>query len=154
VEAATSLALLGDKTGVPVLIAALQEDLLTGAPITAASYLATLGDPRGYKVVLEALQSKLAGVRLSAAIALKSFLPYHGKRVGKQTVDLFVVLKEALKDADPLVRRELLYKLAMLDDRRSFPLLSEISHSDADEGIRETARQLSSSYPGVSESKQ
>lgn len=154
VEAAMSLNLLGDKTGVPVLITALEEDLSTGAPITAASYLAALGDPRGYKVVLEALQSKLAGIRLSAAVALKSFFPYRGKRVGKQTVDLFLVLKEALKDADPLVRRELLYELAMLDDPRSSSLLLEISHSDADGGIRETAQLLSSSYPRVSESKQ
>jgi HEAT repeat protein len=153
VEAAMSLALLGDKTGVPVLIAALEEDLLTGAPITAASYLAALGDPRGYKVVLEALQSKLAGVRLNGAIALKSFVPYHGKEAGGEKIDLLAILKKELNDPDPMVRQELLYKLAMIDEKNGTDILSRIARSDSDEHVRQTAQQLLSAKSEIGQSK-
>lgn len=153
VEAAMSLALLGDRSGMPVLIEALDGDLLAGAPITAASYLAALGDPRGYNVMLKALRSELAGTRLTAALALTNFLPYHGKRIEGRKVDIFVTLKKALKDADPLVRRELLYKVAMLDDPRAPALLSMISRSDTDERVRQTAQQLLSSKSGTIDTK-
>lgn len=153
VEAAMSLALLGDKTGVPVLIAALEEDLLTGAPITAASYLAALGNPRGYKVVLRALQSKLAGIRLNAAVALKSFIPYHGKIAEGQKLDLFSVVERALKDPEAMVRQELLHKLAMIDDKNGAALLSRIAQSDSDKRVRQTAQQLLSANSDTRDSK-
>src|SRR4030042_827392 len=64
VEAAMSLVLLKDTSGIPVLVEILDADILTGAPITAAGYLADLGDPRGYNVVLKALNSEFTGNRL------------------------------------------------------------------------------------------
>lgn len=146
VEAAMSLALLGDKSGIPVLIEALHGELLTGAPLTAASYLAELDDERGHKVVLKALSSDLAGIRLMAAVALKSFISLHGKQI-----DLYDVLCKAVKDPDPAVRRELLYRVAALDDPRASDLLSSVMNSDDDEFVRQTAEQLltpTSDIPG------
>jgi HEAT repeat protein len=153
VEAAMSLCLLGDRSGVPVLIQVLDEDLLTGAPLTAARYLAALGHPRGYRVVLKALNSNLAGIRLAAAVALKDFLPYHDKESEGQQIDLLDTLSKALKDSDPLVRRELLYKVAMLDDSRASALLSRICRSDSDESVRQTAQQLLSARSGTKKAK-
>lgn len=142
VEAAMSLTLMDDRSGLPILIEALDEDLLTGAPTIAAGHLASLGDPRGYPVVLQALKADLAGIRLSAAVALKSFLYYHNKMINDNRLDLFVTLKETLNDPEPLVRRELLYKLAALDDPRASEHLLAISRSDSDEDVRQTAAQL------------
>lgn len=137
-----SLALLGDKTGIPFLVKALDGDLLTGAPVTAARYLAGLDEPRGFPVILKALNSKLAGIRLAAAVALRDFLKYHGQKVGGQTFDLVAILEKTLQDPEPLVRRELLYKLAMLDTPGAGALLQEFSQSDTDEGVRQTAGQI------------
>jgi HEAT repeat protein len=116
VEAAMSLYLLGDQSGIPALIAILDGDLLTGAPITAASYLAVTGDPRGYKTVLKALSSNFAGNRLMAAVALKNFIPCHDKRLAVNKLELYNAVEKALKDSNPLVRRELLYILSKLDE--------------------------------------
>lgn len=148
VEAAMSLALLGDRSGVPVLVEALDEEFLTTAPVSAASYLAALGDPRGYQTVLKGLHSDLAGIRLAAATALKSFLPYQGRDIDGQPVDLFATVKEVLEDPDPLVRRELLHQVSMLDDPRVSPLLSRVCESDTDEQVRRTAQELLSVRSG------
>jgi HEAT repeat protein len=120
VEAAMSLYLLGDHSGIPALMAILDGDLLTGAPITAASYLAVTGDPRGYKNVLKALSSNFAGNRLMAAVALKSFLLCHDTMPGVNRLELYNVVEEALKDSNPLVRRELLYILSELDEKKPY----------------------------------
>ena len=148
VEAAMSLALLGDRSGISVLAEAVNDELVTTAPITAASYLAVLGDPRGYKTVLKALNSNLTGIRLAAAVALKNFLPYKGKEIDGRKMNLFATLKKALNDPDSMVRRELLYKVAMLDDPRGSALLSKICDSDSDERVRQTAQYLLSSRSG------
>jgi HEAT repeat protein len=142
VEAAMSLALLGDRSGLPVLIEALSEEFITSAPITAAGYLAVLGDPRGYTTILKGLRSELAGIRLGAAVALKSFLPYQGGVIDGQRIDLLATLETSLDDSDPLVRRELLHKVALLDDAGALPLLSRIAESDPDDRLRQVAREL------------
>lgn len=148
VEVAMSLALLGDKSGLPALIQLLDEPLVTGSPVTAASYLADLGDRRGYRIVLKALVSELAGIRLSAAVALKSFLPYHGTVINGERIDLVATIERALEDNDPLVRRELLHKLAQLNDPRVLPILSRVHDSDTDESVRRIAQALLSRKPG------
>lgn len=151
VEAAMSLTLLKDNSGIPVLIEILDGDVLTGAPVTAAGYLADLGDPRGYRVVLNELGSRFTGNRLMAAAALKSFLQYHGKVINGQKVDLFPVLKKAFNDPETTVRFEILYKLAKLNDPRVPALLSEISRSDSDESVRQIAKKLLSSISNTPE---
>jgi len=146
VEAAMSLALLGNKSGIPVLIEALEESRFIGAAVTAAGYLATLGDPHGYYVVLKALRSKLTSTRLMAAVILRDFMVYHRQKVGGHKLDLFLTVKKALKDREPLVRRELLYTLAALDDKRINALMSMVHWSDSNERVRQTAVQIMQSY--------
>jgi HEAT repeat protein len=142
VEAAMSLYLLGDKSGIPALIEILDSDLIAGTPVTAARYLANIGDPRGFKIVLKALRSDLDGTRLMAAVALKSFVPYHDKEIDGHKVDLLLVIRKALKYPNSLVRRQLLFTLAKLDDHRSKLILSSIARSDRNARVRLKARQL------------
>jgi HEAT repeat protein len=142
VEAAMSLALLQEGSGIPALIDLLDGDILTGAPITAAGYLADLGDPRGFPVILKALNSEFTGNRLIAAVKIKYFLQYHNQMINGVKTDLFPIIKTALSDPDPKVRRELLYKLARLHDPRSSFLLSAVSLSDTNEEVRHLARRL------------
>jgi HEAT repeat protein len=150
VEAAMSLYLLGDRSGMPVLIKTMDGDLLTGAPLTSAKYLALSGDPRGYTIVLRALRSDLDGTRLSAATALKSFIPFQGNKISGKKVDLFDVVRKTYKDSNPLVRRELLYILSKLNKQTSSALLSAISRSDKDQDIRRRAHRYLSSLPAGS----
>lgn len=153
VEVAMSLELLGDGSGIPALVEILREGLFTSAPVTAARYLADLGDPRGYKTVLKALSSELVGIRLGAAVALKSFLSYHGRVLDDQKVDLLAVLEESLGDPDPLVRRELLHKVALLDDAGASALISRIADSDTDERVRQLAQELQRPRSGAPHSQ-
>jgi HEAT repeat protein len=147
VEAAMSLCLLGDLSGMPVLTAALDEDLLTGAPTTAAGYLAARGDPAGWKIILKAFGSPLAGIRLNAAVALKSFLPYHAQIINGEKIDIAGLVDRTMVDSDALVRREIIYKLAGLEDERSVPILKRVAKTDGDESIRAAAQQLLAGRP-------
>lgn len=144
VEAAMALVLLGDASGQIALIGMLDDGVLSGAPVTAAAYLAASGDPCGYPVVLQALNHDLAGIRLTAAVALRSFTGYHGREIGGIKIDLFKVVKNALDDPSGIVRRELLYVLAGLDVAEVAVLLSRIARSDRNQGVRLVARHLSS----------
>jgi HEAT repeat protein len=143
VEAAMTLVLLGDESGKIALIKMLDDPLLTGSPVTAAGYLAVSGDPRGYQVVLQALNHDLAGIRLTAAVALRSFSGYHGREVNGNRIDLFDTVKKALKDPSGIVRRELLYVLAGLAEAGVAAVLSRIARSDSNQGVRLVARHLS-----------
>lgn len=142
VEAAMALARLGDPLGIPVLVSALEEDILSDAPLTAAKYLAERGDVRGFELVQQALQHPLEGVRLHAAVALKYFLPCHGQVAGGREIDLVEAIRSGLRDPLPQVRGELLYKLAGLEDNRVGPLLAEIAAADPDEDVRQAAQML------------
>jgi HEAT repeat protein len=142
VEAAMALARLGDLAGLPVLVSALEEDILSDAPLTAAKYLAQLGNLRGFGLVQQALQHPLEGVRLHAAVALKYFLPHHGQVAGGQVLDLVEVVQSGLQDPQPQVRGELLYKLAGLQDERVGPLLETLAAADPDEDVRQAAQML------------
>jgi HEAT repeat protein len=153
VEAAMSLALLGDESGMPVLVETLREKFTTSAPVTAARYLAALGDPRGYGTVLEGLRSELAGIRLGAAMALKSFVSYQGSMIEGQKVDLLATLEESLEDPEPLVRRELLHKVALLYEAGAPALLSRVAESDPDPRVRQTAQDLLRQRSGAAASR-
>jgi HEAT repeat protein len=142
VEAAMALALLGDESGKETLIQMLDDNLINGVPVTAAGYLAVLGDPRGYQVVLQALKSDLSGFRLTAAVALRSFLRYHSREAGGNRFDLFSTVTSALKDPSAIVRRELLYILASFPEPETVDYLADAARTDRNSTVRLVARHL------------
>jgi HEAT repeat protein len=140
VEAALALARLGDvSTAMPVLVKELKGQFFADAPLRAARALAILGDPQGYPRVIEARASELPSNRLDAVAVLPAFLPYQGKTVDATTIDAIGALIEASHDAEPLIRRDALVKLARLDDPRVKEAL-QAALKDPDADVRELAR--------------
>ncbi len=140
VEAALALARLNDtSTAMPVLVKELQGQFFADAPLRAARALAVLGDPAGYPRVKEALVSELPSNRLDAVAVLPAFLPFQGKTVGSTTIDVVGALIEASHDAEPLIRRDALVKLAKLNDPRVREAL-QTALKDPDKDVRELAR--------------
>lgn len=140
VEAALAVARLNDgSAAMPVLVRELQGQFFADAPLRAARALAVLGDPAGYPRVKEALASELASNRLEAVAVLPAFLPFQGKTGGSTTIDVIGALIEASHDAEPLIRRDALVKLARLDDPRVKEALQK-ALKDPDEHVRELAR--------------
>jgi HEAT repeat protein len=140
VEAALALARLKDAgTAMPVLVKELRGQFFADAPLRAARALAVLGDPQGYPRVIEAQASELPSNRLDAVAVLPAFLPYQGKTVDSTTIDAIGALIEASHDAEPLIRRDALVKLARLNDSRAKETL-QAALKDPDKDVRELAR--------------
>lgn len=140
VEAALALARLDDTAeAMPVLVKELQGQFFADAPLRAARALAVLGDPAGYPRVKEALKSELASNRQEAVAVLPAFLAFEGKTVGSTTIDAVGALIEASHDAESLIRRDALLKLAKLSDPRVTEAL-QAALKDRDKDVRELAR--------------
>jgi len=140
VEAALALARLDDTAAaMPVLVKELQGQFFADAPLRAARALAVLGDPSGYPRVKEALKSELPSNRQEAVAVLPTFLPFQGKTVGSTTIDVVGALIEASHDAESLIRRDALLKLAKLNDPRVREVL-QTALKDPDKDVRELAR--------------
>jgi len=140
VEAALALARLDDAAAaMPVLVKELQGQFFADAPLRAARALAVLGDPSGYPRVKEALKSELPSNRQEAVAVLPTFLAFQGKTVGSTTIDVVGALIEASHDAESLIRRDALLKLAKLNDPRVREVL-QTALKDPDKDVRELAR--------------
>jgi HEAT repeat protein len=140
VEAALALARLDDiAVAMPVLVKELQGQFFADAPLRAARALAVLGDPSGYPRVKEALKSELPSNRQEAVAVLPTFLAFEGKTVGVTTVNVVGALIEASHDAESLIRRDALLKLARIEDPRATEAL-RAALKDPDEQVRELAR--------------
>jgi HEAT repeat protein len=123
----------------PVLVRELQGQFFADAPLRAARALAVLGDPQGYPRVKEALVSDLPSNRQEAVAVLPAFLAFQGKTVGSTTIDVAGELIEAGHDAESLIRRDALLKLARIEDPRATEAL-KAALKDPDEQVRELAR--------------
>ena len=108
VEAAMSLALLGDDEGGRRALRAVASE--TGASMgawLAAAYLAELGDPSAWPALVNMLGDRSGFTRLMAARHAAMWLPYSGQQVGGDTVDVRARLLERADDADSLVADEI-----------------------------------------------
>jgi hypothetical protein len=106
IEAAMSLALLGDGDRARTALQA----VVTGARSTrgylAAYYLAQLGDPSGWPAMVADLHSDSEHTRLMAVRHLLAFRAFDGTTVGDEIIDLRARFAEAANDSETYVTNE------------------------------------------------
>ena len=143
VEAALALARAGgvEDEVRAILVDELSGELFEDAPLRAARALALLGDPAGYGRVIEALESELPSNRMEAINVLPVFLPFKGRAVEGQVVDVVAALERAAVDAEPILRRDALRLLAETADPRARVLL-RAALDDAHADVRDVAQSL------------
>jgi HEAT repeat protein len=156
--AITALGRIGDRTSVPALIDALQEEELT---VDAAGALARIGDPRAYEALLELLGHDRGAIRLAAIAALNSIgdprMPQdirnllkspnpHLRESAVRIAGYFGyseckdLLLDRVHDASESVRRAVVENLSNLHDDRVLPALM-MAISDESPKIRVAAAQ-------------
>ncbi|GAB4543075.1 MAG: hypothetical protein Tsb0020_55140 [Haliangiales bacterium] len=140
VEAAATLVELGrgdqKQRGNAALHAALSDHSWPEVQLTAATYLARTKDSAGVAVLRRALASQQDALRLQAVLAVPAFDGLDGI----EPVAVYESVLLEAKDPSPLVRREAVYRLAVLPrSARQQALLEHVAAHDPDPKVRRAA---------------
>ena len=142
VEAAMSMVLRGESDAGRTALSAVGSGngADSMADWLAAGYLAELGDPSGYGLVVRLLENSDPLTRLQAARHIALFLPFDGKTVGGEVVDVLARLADRLDD-DPggLVSVEIPSLLVEISGDRVRELLTRAAKEARHEDTRRAA---------------
>ncbi len=139
-DAARSLAVMGDKSGLAVLKEQLKEPDSSERPLMAAATLAEVGDPSGYNVIIAGLASQKTPFRVRAVIDLATFSRFNGRKVGTRVIDVPGQLIRVLEhDPDGFVRLNAALILGRVGNLSDIPALKKAS-SDSDQRVRQAAQ--------------
>lgn len=144
VEAAYALGRMNEEKGLATLHECLKRPIeaYVSAPL-AAGYLARLGDASGYDVVARSLASDILAIRMIACKQISCFVPFQGSQLPTgETVDVFSLVKSALRDEEVSVRWQVLVQLAWMDSAEARKLLETCLKESKYEDFRRFARRV------------